>query len=155
MTESSGILTSSGEPFATGSTDYFDVHPQRRDLHARIYVPFQLEGVPFEYLALLDTGALYCVLNEEAASQTREHLTTRLDRVEVRTPYGLARGDLFSHRIWLIAGEGEGESLDIDAILFLPTDWHGPCFIGYTGALDRIRFTVDPKKNRFFFGPLD
>lgn len=153
MTETSGILTHSGEPFATGAAVYFDVDPRRRDRHARIYVPFQPEGAPSAFLALLDTGASYCILNEEAASQTRAHLTGSLDQVELRTPYGLVRGDLYSHRIRLIAAEGE--PLDFDAIVFIPPEWNGPCFIGYTGALDRLRFAVDPRKNRFFFGPSD
>ncbi len=153
MTDTSGILTSSGEVFATGSAVYHDVHPRRRDLHARIYVQFRPQGASMEFLALLDTGASYCILNQEAASQIREQLTSSLDRVEILTPYGLIRGDLHTHRIRLIAGEGE--SLDIEAIVFVPPEWQGPCFIGYTGALDRMRFAVDPRKNRFFFGPPD
>lgn len=152
MTEPGGILLRSGEPFATGACRYFDAYPDREERLARIYVQYQPEGVPFELLALLDTGAHYCLLNEDAARLTRRHLTTPLGEIAVRTAHGPVRGDLYAHRIRLIAEEGE--PLDIESTLFLPPAWHGPSILGYTGSLDRMRFAVDPEINHFYFGPL-
>ncbi len=56
------------------------------------------------------------------------------------------------HKIRLIADVGE--PLDIDSTVFIPPDWRAPSILGYTGALDRMRFAVDPQVNRFYFGPL-
>lgn len=48
----------------------------------------------------------------------------------------------------------EGESLRVEATIFLSPDWIGPNFIGYGGLLQRIRFAVDPESNLFYFGPI-
>lgn len=153
MTERRSRLTGSGGPFTTGSSEYFDAYPGIQEGNARIYVQFQPQGAPFEFLALLDTGAHYCILNEEAAGLTQSYLTSSLGQVDIRTAYGLVRGPLYSHRIRLIAEVGD--PLDIETMVFVPPDWQAPCFIGYTGVLDRIRFAIDSPKNQFFFGPPD
>ncbi len=44
--------------------------------------------------------------------------------------------------------------MDIEANVFVVPGWQAPCFIGYAGALDRVRFAIDPSANRFYFGPL-
>ena len=65
--------------------------------------------------------------------------------------HGLIRGGLHIHRITLVADMGA--PLGIDATVFVSPDWRGPCFIGYTGALDRLNFAIHPRDNRFYFGP--
>ena len=47
-----------------------------------------------------------------------------------------------------------GESLDIEATLLISPDWLGPSFLGYLGALDRLRFAIDPQSSRFYFSAL-
>ncbi|MCP4654326.1 MAG: hypothetical protein GY856_02790 [bacterium] len=66
--------------------------------------------------------------------------------------HGRVEGDLYRHTITLVAEIGE--SLQIDAVVFVPLNWHGPCFLGYAGVLERIRFAVDPRNNHFHFGAL-
>lgn len=152
MAEIPGILFRSGEPFAIGACRYLDAHPGREEPLARIYVRLQLEGLPTEFLALLDTGGHYCLLNEEMANLVREHLTAPLGEVTLRTAFGPIRGELFLHRLRAIAEEGD--SLDIEVTVFIPTGWQGPSILGYTGGLDRIRFAVDPEANCLYVGPL-
>jgi hypothetical protein len=50
----------------------------------------------------------------------------------------------------------DGDSLRIDATVFVSSDWPrmAGTFLGYSGLLERIRFAVDPQKNDFFFGPI-
>jgi hypothetical protein len=140
------------EPFATGFTTFFDAHPGTREAEPRIYVPIQPEGVPFQLLALLDTGAHYCILNEDAARLAQPALTGGLGEVSLRTARGPVRGELHLHTVRLIAEAGR--SLDVESIVFVARGWRAPCFLGYTGVLDRIRFAIDPTTNRFYFGPL-
>jgi hypothetical protein len=145
------LLATDG-PCVTGVAEYLDAVPGAHDPLARICVPFQVAGLDLEFLALLDTGGHYCILNETAARRARKHLASPLDQVRLQTARGIVAGDLYSHPIRLIAEIGE--PLDIEAIVFLPNQWSGPCFLGYTGFLDRLRFAVDPRRNQFFFGPL-
>ena len=104
------------------------------------------------FWALLDTGAHYCLLNETVARLVEDHLTEGLGPFNVRTAYGPTKGELYRHQITLIAEAGE--SLDMGAIVFVPSGWQGPCFLGYTGVLDRVLFAVNPRDNLFYFGPL-
>ena len=48
-------------------------------------------------------------------------------------------------------GPGSGSPQDL---IFLSPDWPGGNFIGYEGVLDRIRFAVDPHRNRFYFSSI-
>ena len=140
------------ESFPTGASRFRDSYPGRREQQARIYVKFCPEGVDAAFLALFDTGGHFCLLNETVAGLVRDRLTEGLGPFTVRTPYGTVSGDLYLHRIKIIAEIGE--SLDIEATVFIPPDWDGPCFLGYTGASDRFQFAVSPGENLFRFGTL-
>ena len=135
----------------SGIAEYLDVHPEHRETQARIYVKFRPEGVDasIHFLALLDTGGYYCILRSDVAEMIEGHLTSRLDRVTIRTARGLVRGDLYTHRITMIADAGK--SLEIDSLVFVSPEWDAPNFLGYTGVLDRTRFAIDPPRNRFYF----
>ena len=84
--------------------------------------------------------------------QIRDHLSERISAVDLRTAHGRLRGELFRHRITLIAEAGA--PLDVESTVFVSPDWQGSTIFGYAGFLERIRFAVDPEANRFFFGPL-
>ena len=66
------------------------------------------------------------------------------------TRLGVIHGALY--RVAVTIEAEEGESLDVEATVFLSPDWRGPNFIGYQGLLQRIRFAVDPETNLFYFG---
>ena len=129
---------------------YRDSFPGRREDQPRIYVKFRPDGADSSYWALLDTGAHFCLLNETVADVIRDHLTESLGSFAVQTPYGRVHGELYLHRIKLIAEVGM--SLDIDVTLFTPPEWQGPCFLGYAGAMDRVHFAVNPLANQLRFG---
>lgn len=120
---------------------------------SRIYVEFLPEGTDISFLALLDTGAHYCILNNRVIDEIGDRLAEPVGRAELRTAHGLVRGVLYLLRITLIADQGD--QLGFEATVFVSPDWRGPCFIGYAGALDRLCFAVHPRDNRFYFGPLD
>lgn len=152
MHHNNGLLTSPDGAFATGAAAYSDSHPGIEDPLPRIYVQFWPEGADTDYLALLDTGGHFCILSREVADVVRPRLAHSLGLTDLLTAVGRVRGELFRHRIELIAEEGE--KLAIEATVLISSDWSGPSLIGYTGGLDRMRFAVDPQTNRFFFGPL-
>ncbi len=154
MTESRGLLTSPfGEYPLTGSSAYLDKNPEIEDPLPWIYVQFRPDGTELSFLALLDTGAHYCILNSSVADEIGEQLfAERVGRAELRTANGLIRGELYIYRLTLIAEEGK--PLGFEATVFVSPDWHGQCFIGYTGGLDRLCFAINPRDNRFYFGPL-
>ncbi len=92
------------------------------------------------------------MLNETVARLVEDHLTESLGTFRVRTAYGPLEGELYLHRIKLLAEIGD--SLDIDATVFVPPGWQGPCFLGYAGVLERIHFAIHPGTNQFRFGSL-
>ena len=47
-----------------------------------------------------------------------------------------------------------GESVEIEATVFVSPEWRAGNSIGYSGLLERIRFAVDPDTNSFIFGAL-
>ncbi len=136
-----------------GAAEYFDSYPDLPESHARIYAKFRPRGVGrgIFFLALLDTGGLYCILNRDIAELVRDDLTSPLDRVAIRTARGLVRGDLYQHTITLIAEVGE--PLDIEATVFISPEWNAPSVLGYTGALERFRLSLDPAENCMRFAP--
>jgi hypothetical protein len=132
----------------SGSSRYLDARPDFEESQPRIYVKFRPEGAKIPQVALLDTGAHYCILDRDLASVVGPHLTESLGKFAVRTAYGLVQGDLYTHRITLLADIGE--SLDVEMTLFIPPDWPGPNFLGYMGAMDRVRFAIDPQVSEFY-----
>ena len=135
----------------SGCAEYLDAHPEQQDTQARIFVKFRPRGVDrsLHFLALLDTGGCFCILHRDVADLLGEHLTSRLDRVKLRTARGLIQGDLHRHGITIIADAGE--SLEIDSLVFVSPEWEAANFLGYTGTLDRARFAIDPSRNLFYF----
>lgn len=154
MTQFTQLLFSGD--FAAGMVYYEDHYPGQ-ERTARIVVPVMVE----EYLpvqAVLDTGAPWCILSPEIAEQVGITAGTGYEpsgRVLHRGQW--YKGKLFRMRIGLEAEQGE--SLDIEATVFVPTlppgeTWLHPNFIGLDGFLNRIRFAIDPDENAFYFGPV-
>lgn len=133
-----------------GRALYKDSYPGRREAQPRIYVRFRPDGVEASFLALFDTGSHFCLLNETVAGLIRDNLTDGLGSFRVRTAYGPAEGELYRYPITFIAEAGE--SLCIDATVFVPEGWQGPCFMGYSGVLDHVFFAIDPLGCMFYFG---
>ncbi len=152
MTDPDLLELGSGEPFASGASEYLDTIPGQPEPYPRIYVPFRPEGVGSElsFLALADTGAHFCILNAGVADLIQDQLGESIGELVLRTAHGLVEGRLYTHRIQLIADQGD--HLSFDSTLFLSPDWQSSNFLGYVGALERVRFAVDCPRNRFYFG---
>lgn len=147
MPDLDGLLLTSGA--FVGRSQYVDtVHVRERE--SRIYVKFRPHGTDTLFLALLDTGGHFCILSHEVAEAIRGQLGDPFDSTELRTARGLIRGELHRHAIELVGESGQG--LVIEATVFLSPDWMGTSFLGYSGVLERVRFCVDPRSNRFYFG---
>ena len=104
------------------------------------------------HLALLDTGAHYCILAPEIVESAGVFLGEPIGWRTFQTAFGRIRGHLFPYSISLLAEYGE--PLDIEVIAMVCKDWQAPTYLGYTGVLDRIQFALQPHTNRIYFGPL-
>jgi hypothetical protein len=107
---------------------------------------------PKPLLAVVDTAAPWCIFEPEVGVILKRTLTPIQGRVALSTRLGLLYGALY--RVPISFSADEGESLDLEATVFLSPDWQGPNFIGYQGLLQRIRFAVDPETNLFYFGQI-
>ena len=137
-------------PFATGGLQYIENRREIIGSEARILVPLSLELISRTILAVVDTAAPWCIFEPEVGNHLRQAVSPSEEQVVLSTRLGTINGSLY--RVPLRVPADEGESLDVEATVFLSPDWRGPNFIGYQGLLQRIRFAVDPETNLFYFG---
>ncbi len=142
-----------GGELLTGVCDYSDFYPGQKEPLARIYVPFRPQGASIRFAGLVDTGGHFCILSPEVVDLIGEALGDHGEKTSLLTAQGRLSGRLYRHRVELLAKKGE--NLDVEATVLVSPDWRGPSILGYTGFLERIRFAVDPRTNRFHFGSLD
>ena len=135
--------------FATGASTFADTAPGTQ-YEAKIFVPVRLGGLDVDVTAMVDTAAPWCVLEGALASLMSDGNTILAPRQVLSSRLGVHTGDLCRTSVTLLADEGE--SLTVDATVFVCPDWSGPNLIGYNGLLERIRFAVDPSLNMFYFG---
>ena len=133
-----------GESFVTGSSRYLDSYGGRED--PRIFVQFTTHGPDAIFMAMLDTGAQWTVLESDVLPRDAEPLEERT----LLTRLGRFTGHLYRIPLTLLADRGD--SLEIESTVFAAEDWTAGNFLGYVCTLDRVRFAVDPDRNLFFFG---
>lgn len=119
-------------------------------MDARIVIPVVIGPASEPVLAVVDTAASWCIFEGEVGASVAQGLTRIPGRAILSTRLGVLQGTLYRGQVTLPADEGE--SLDLDATVFVCSDWPGPNFLGYQGLLQRIRFAVDPESNTFYFG---
>ena len=145
------MLTLDGTPFTTGRATYRDLHPQRRSMKSAIYVQVVLPIHPnISLYAILDTGTPFCIFETEIA-EALGLFPIDGESMSLKTAYGPFHGTIRRAILRLVAEQGD--SLDIEASLFVTDDWTYGNFLGYSGLLERIRFALDPMTNSFYFGP--
>ncbi|HEX4962380.1 MAG TPA: hypothetical protein VF173_16200 [Thermoanaerobaculia bacterium] len=103
-------------------------------------------------LAMVDTAAPWCIFTSRIGEVLRKAYDPISDRIWLSTRLGTFVGQLYKVPITFPAQEGV--DLKLDATVFVSPDWQGDNFLGYQGVLERIRFAVDPERNRFYFGEL-
>jgi hypothetical protein len=143
-----------GRPFAQGASKYLDRPATEQDSLRRIIVPVQVEHIPTR--AILDTGGVYLVCNAEIADVLKLDREKALGFKKVTFGrWGSVAGTL--HRLDLTLLAVEGEPLTLNVTAFVPCPESGqlrdfPCFVGWMGCLEWIRFAVDPVSEMFYFG---
>ena len=101
--------------------------------------------------AMVDTGSEWNVWNGEIA-QCYDLDPQEGSQVQMSTRLGKFNGRLVRCG-FKIVGE-EQESIFIEGTWFHCPEWPGPTVIGWTGALERLRFAVDPSESLFYFSEL-
>lgn len=143
-----------GRVFATGVTAYI-IGGREETTEERMLLALRVEGQPT--VAVVDTGAPYCVLQPELAQAIESRLTDPLHEVRLQI-----RGENYTGTLYLVSIEleaEEGANLSLDVTAFIPQlrpeqPWPLPSFVGLAGMLERLRFAVDPVDSKFYFGPL-
>lgn len=135
--------------FSSGRSKFLDRHPAFVEPTAKVFVKVVFVGLDTTWLAQLDTGAAYSVLESGAANKLGL-FDTDGDPVRLSTRSGDLWGQIVRVPLKLVADEGE--SLDLEAAFFVSKDWHGATFLGYTGLLDKLRIALDSPANQFYFG---
>jgi hypothetical protein len=141
--------------FARSSVRYVDTlldrQPRRGD--PKIYLQIAVGSPTASALAMVDTGATYSVLDADVAEELGAFQDAGVPEVRLSTRHGILPGRLVRRDTWLLADDGP--ALAIEATFWVSSDWTFGCVLGYSGLLDRVRFALDPARNRFYFGPLE
>ncbi len=145
------LVRPDGTEFTTGRSRFFDHPPGSSERTPKIFVRIQAESIDGVIFAQLDTGAPWSILDAEVA-ETLSLLGRMGEPKRISTRLGYFNGHLERTLLVLIADEGE--SVSIEATVWVSPDWPGGTFLGYGGLLERVRFAVDASDNFFYFGPM-
>ena len=144
------MLKQDGEDFTTGESRFLDRLPTDAEASSKIYVKLRPVELATTLLAQLDTGSPWSILEPEVAEAVG--LFDAVGEPKRLSTRGLTfEGQLVRVPVLLLADDGD--SLEIDAIVFVSRDWPAGNFVGYSGLLESIRIALDPQANRFHFGP--
>jgi hypothetical protein len=143
------MLSLGEESFTTGRAKFRDQAPGAQELTAKIFVKVEFPGLEGDWLAQLDSGSAYSMLDVEVA-QALGLLNGDGEPASIGTRLGIIEGRL--ERIPLVLVADEGVSLDMEATFLVSQGWSGKTFLGYTGFLDKLRIALDPLLNHFYFG---
>lgn len=141
------LARADGSEFASGKASYLDQDPSSPGESARINVSVEFEGLTV--LALVDTGAAWSVVNRDLARTLGLHDRDGL-QLTLHSRYGHTEGKLVRVGATLLAEEGE--SVSLDATVFVSEDWTAGNFLGYSGLLERITFAIDPETSTVYYG---
>lgn len=143
------MLQLNDEAFTRGRSTFADALRGAGEGGAKIYVKVRPDRLPAPVTAQLDTGAPWTIFEREIVDAMEEVGDSSVT-VELDTRFGLRNGRLARVMVEILADEGE--SLEVEATIFICDDWPAGSFIGYGGFLERIRFALDPARNHFYFG---
>ena len=145
------LVRPDGTEFASGRSSFLDHSPGSPEPTPKIFVKIQAEPIDGVIIAQLDTGAAWSMLNAEIA-EALSLLGREGEPVEISTRLGKFNGHLERTSLAIVADDGE--SVSVEATVWVSSEWPGGNFLGYGGLLERIRFAVDPSENSFYFGPM-
>ena len=145
-----------GESFALGVIGY-DYRPATSyETTPRLVLEVEIEGILAE--AVVDTGGVYLFCHPEIARRLSLTLAEELSEVQTILFRGVpVHGRLYRLTLTFLADEGEDVTIQTTAFVPDPDEaehWGDlPCLLGLYGCLERVRFAVDPRTERFYFGP--
>jgi hypothetical protein len=145
------LVRQNGTPFTVGRSRFLDRASGSHEPAAKIFVKIEPESLGVVILAQLDTGAPWSILEPEVADAL-SLLNGEGAPARISTRRGEFDGRLQRTRLSIVADEGE--SLGVEATVWVSPEWPERSFLGYGGLLERIRFAVDPDDNSFYFGPI-
>ncbi len=143
------LVRQNGTPFTAGRSRYADRTSGSHEPAAKIFVKIEPESLGGVILAQLDTGAAWSILDTQVADAL-SLLNGEGEPARISTRMGPFNGRLERTRVCIVADEGE--SLSVEATVWVSPDWPEHSFLGYSGFLERLRFAVDPDDNSFYFG---
>lgn len=149
-----GLNFADGTPFAIGVVGYDSRPATERETVSRIFLQVKVEGEMTE--AAVDTGGVYFICNPSIANRLGLDVTDALEEKIVNIRGSSVVGNL--HRVNITFFADEGQSVEVEVTAFIPSDtreerWAElPCFLGWQGCLEWLRFAVDPIKEQFYFG---
>ena len=149
------LIYDDGRPFAQGACRCTIGPVSGSGSSSRIILRVLVEGIADK--AVVDTGGVYLVCSQEISESLRSSLRDGLVPAAVSIRGRSITGMLHRLKLSLLAGKGQGESLDLDVTALLPDAESGynlPTMLGLTGCLERVRFAVDPVIDTFHFGPI-
>jgi len=151
-----GILQfKDGNAFASGVLSYTYRPINSHETTNRIIIPIEIgNGIKIE--AVLDTSAPLVILDPNLAP-----LAGFTEASVLATETMNIRGVKLSGKIARLGftlRADEGDDIDVEPTVFGPDrsdQWNDfPSFLGQAGFLERIRFIIDPKEDKFHFGKL-
>ncbi len=145
------LVRQNGTPFTAGRSRFADRTSGSHERAAKIFVKIEPESLGGAILAQLDTGAAWSILDSQVAEEL-SLLNGQGEPITISTRLGPFDGRLERARVTIVADEGE--SLSVEATVWVSPDWPGGSFLGYGGLLERVRFAVDPGDNSFYFGSM-
>jgi hypothetical protein len=106
-------------------------------------------------VALLDTGAMWSVIDGDTADLLKDDLEDLESPVRLNTRHGSHTGTLQRLEVELLADPGAGSDLSVETTVLVIPEWPGPVVLGFQGMLEHVRFALDPDDERptFYFGP--
>jgi hypothetical protein len=128
-----------------------DSPPGSPERTSKIFVKIQAESIDGVVFAQLDTGAVWSILDAEIA-EILSLLGGEGEPVTMSTRLCEVNGRLERTSLAIVADEGE--SISVEATVFVSPDWHAGNFLGYGGLLERVRFALDASDNSFYFGSI-
>ncbi len=152
MSENATLLTADSRPFTAGAAPYYDSpKPGDRTAEPRIYVRVEPAFFGMGVLAMVDTGAPWCIFEPSIGQAIQDRLEELPETRVLDTRLGRFEGRLYLGNVTVLAEQGE--DLHIETTIFLCSDWPGGNFVGYQGFLDRFCLGLNPHRNIFYFGP--
>ncbi len=149
------LRTTDESVFATGAVTYNDT-PELA-LSTQVVLQVEIGGLLTE--AFVDTDSQYVVLTPDLSDAIGLNPEDAFFDDRIRISGILVNGRVHPVEVHLLADEGKGESLSLQAYAFV-VDEDAPIFtndlpsssIGFTGCLESVCFAIDGGRRLFYFG---